>query len=1023
MLSLKNYIGLLLWVGLFPSLVHSQSSFPEDGRSSKESVYHLFENAAVHIVPGEVDTLDILIGNGVILSVGKADEMDLQENTLKHNALGYHIYPSFIELKSAYGIKPLEKRKNNPGPKYDRMTNHASSWNDAIHPELRAVDRFSPNEKVASKRREMGFGISLSHLDDGIARGSSVLCTYGKGTANDNVLASEKGMHYSFEKGSSLQDYPSSLMGAMALLRQTFYDVKWYESGAASETNFSLEALQEKDYLTKFYSQKDKYDLERISKIAAEFDQKYVVYGIGRSYQLNLESFENIEAIVAPLLTPDPYEMSDPDLSRYIDQSELLNWELAPFNPYFIEESGINLGLSADGIEKPKDFFEALKTSVAMGLDPDSAIAALTTLPARLVGMNEKIGQLKEGYIANFFISTGDILLDQDVKIISHWLKGKEYPIIDTDKIKLSGLYDLNIDDNYYELKVIGDIKYKGEVYKISEGDTLVFPANVSQQSRQVSLQFEDSTAKGYFRLSAAILNGGSIWDGSGINPEGVNIAWTAIKDRKSKTEKKESRVNMDSIPVPPNMQYPFKAFGFAERPSSENTLFENATIWTCDSIGILKNASILIIDGTIASVGQTIDPNEYLDKKHQDDFIRIDLKGKHISPGIIDEHSHIAISRGVNEATQASTAEVRIADALNPDDINIFRQLSGGVTTAQLLHGSANPIGGQSAIIKLRWGQTMDSLLFSEAPGFIKFALGENVKQSNWGDNYRSRFPQTRMGVEQVYYDYFYRAKEYGQLKTLDEARQEASKKKRKKSNPNEKSEFRTDIELETLYEILTGERFITCHSYMQSEINMLMHVADSMGFTLNTFTHILEGYKVADKMKSHGASASTFSDWWAYKFEVNDAIPHNASLLNEMGVNVGINSDDAEMGRRLNQEAAKSIKYGGMSEEDALNMVTINPAKMLHIDHRVGSIEVGKDADLVIWSDNPLSVYAIAEATYIDGIKYFDRSTIQDLEQRDKKRRAEIAKKMDEARKNGKKTQPPSRKMERYYECNSLD
>jgi imidazolonepropionase-like amidohydrolase len=293
------------------------------------------------------------------------------------------------------------------------------------------------------------------------------------------------------------------------------------------------------------------------------------------------------------------------------------------------------------------------------------------------------------------------------------------------------------------------------------------------------------------------------------------------------------------------------------------------------------------------------------------------------------------------------------------PEDISIYRQLAGGVTAAQLLHGSANAIGGQSALIKLKWGATPEAMKIDDAPGFIKCALGENVKQSNWGDRNVVRFPQTRMGVEQVFYDAFYRAKQYRMQRIS--------------------GTYRFDLELETLNEILDGKRFISCHSYVQSEVNMLMKVADSMGFKVNTFTHILEGYKVADKMKAHGVGGSTFADWWAYKFEVNDAIPYNAALMHEQGITVAINSDDAEMGRRLNQEAAKTLKYGGVSEIEAWKMVTLNPAKLLHLDHRTGSVKVGKDADLVLWTANPLSIEAKVQSTMIEGVIYFDQG--QDL------------------------------------------
>ena len=286
-----------------------------------------------------------------------------------------------------------------------------------------------------------------------------------------------------------------------------------------------------------------------------------------------------------------------------------------------------------------------------------------------------------------------------------------------------------------------------------------------------------------------------------------------------------------------------------------------------------------------------------------------IDGTGKHLTPGIIDEHSHIA-AFSINEGAHSVTSEVRIADNLNPEDISIYRELSGGVTTAHILHGSANTIGGQTQLIKLRWGVNDEELKFKGADPFIKFALGENVKRTASLQG-NTRYPDTRMGVEEVQVDAFQRAVDYeNAMKRLP-------------------ATTRRDLELDALVEVMNKKRFITCHSYVQSEILELMNVAERFGFRINTFTHILEGYKVADIMKAHGANASTFSDWWDYKLEVQDAIAYNATIMQKEGLNVCINSDDAEMARRLNQEAAKSGKYGGMSEEDAFKMVTINPAK----------------------------------------------------------------------------------------------
>jgi imidazolonepropionase-like amidohydrolase len=342
----------------------------------------------------------------------------------------------------------------------------------------------------------------------------------------------------------------------------------------------------------------------------------------------------------------------------------------------------------------------------------------------------------------------------------------------------------------------------------------------------------------------------------------------------------------------------------------------------------------------------------------------------------------------------------VRIADNIEPDDIDIYRQLSGGVTTSHILHGSANTIGGQTQLIKLRWGANDEGLKFKGSDGFIKFALGENVKRTPSTNN--NRFPDTRMGVEQVQMDAFTRAKDY----------ENALK------GPNGKF-VRRDLELDALVEIMNSKRFITCHSYVQSEIIETMKVAEKFGFKINTFTHILEGYKVADKMKAHGAAASTFSDWWAYKLEVQDAIAYNPGIMHKVGVNVAINSDDAEMARRLNQEAAKSVKYSGVSEEDALKMVTLNPAIMLHVDKTVGSIKAGKDADLVVWSDHPLSIYAKAEKTLVDGIVYFDREKDMEMRKKVQSERTRLIQKMLDEKRGGGSVGPAMPSMRKVNAC----
>jgi imidazolonepropionase-like amidohydrolase len=463
----------------------------------------------------------------------------------------------------------------------------------------------------------------------------------------------------------------------------------------------------------------------------------------------------------------------------------------------------------------------------------------------------------------------------------------------------------------------------------------------------------------------------------------------------------KKDTTKKDSLKLGP-LLYPNMAYGWKELPKQKTVLIKNATVWTNEADGVLQNTDVLIANGKIQKVGKGL----------SGEGETVDGTGKILTSGIIDEHSHIAISGDVNEATKSSSAEVRIGDVVDCDDIQVYRQLAGGVTSSHLLHGSANAIGGQTQLIKERWGLASEEMKFKNWDGFIKFALGENVKQSNWGDRQQSRFPQTRMGVEQVYTDYFTRAREY-----------DANLKKHDALDAKSKSSVapvRRDIELDALAEILNKKRFITCHSYVQSEINMLIHVADSFGFRVNTFTHILEGYKVADKMKAHGVmGASTFADWWAYKYEVYEAIPYNGALMHGVGLNVSYNSDDPEQARRLNQEAAKGMKYGGVSEQEAWKFVTLNPAKMLHVDDRVGSIKVGKDADIVLWDSNPLSQYAKPLQTYVDGIKYYDVETDKQLRDDIRKERARLIQKMIESKNKGESTQKPAMKAQVIHHC----
>ncbi|MFW2376700.1 MAG: amidohydrolase family protein, partial [Cellulophaga baltica] len=618
------------------------------------------------------------------------------------------------------------------------------------------------------------------------------------------------------------------------------------------------------------------------------------------------------------------------------------------------------------------------------GLSKTKALEALTTVPAAILGKSSKIGTLQAGSYANFLITSGDVF-EKSTTLYENWVQGNKTIVNDINVKDIRGDYSLYTNGATFKISISGEIsKPKVEIKQ----DTLKLTSKISYANDWLDLSFSTDEGDKVYRMTGLVTESDEL-SGRLILPNGKESFFKA--DKLKGFEEKEKDEKDKKAPKIMPITYPNIGYGYTSIPQQETTLFKNATVWTGEEAGVLKNTDVLVKNGKITKIGTNLNAGSAK---------VVDATGKHLTAGIIDEHTHIALL-DVNEAGQNSSAEVTMEDVVNIEDMNIYRNLAGGVTSGQLLHGSANPIGGRSAIIKLKWGESAKNMIYDNSPKFIKFALGENVKQSNWGSF--SRFPQTRMGVEQVYMNYFQRGKEYDALK--------------KSGKP-----YRYDQEMEVIAEILNGERFISCHSYVQSEINMLMKVADKFNFKINTFTHILEGYKVADKMKEHGVGASTFSDWWAYKYEVNDAIPYNAAIMHSQGITVAINSDDREMSRRLNQEAGKIVKYGGVSEEEAWKMVTINPAKLLHLDDRTGSIKVGKDADLVLWSDHPLSMYAKSEKTMVDGAVYFDLEKDKLQREAIAKERNELINMMLQEKESGKPTRKPMKKDKEEFHCDSL-
>ncbi|WP_104734253.1 amidohydrolase family protein [Hanstruepera ponticola] len=985
---------------LFPVLVlcfyfvSAQDYVPKnDGVKAENTNYVAFTNATIHTTPSEViNNGTLLIKDGKVVSSGT--NISIPKNAVVHDLSGKHIYPSFIDVYSDFGVKKPQRSERSNAPQYD-ASREGYYWNDHIRPEQNAIEHYNFDSKAAKELREAGFGVVNTHIADGIIRGSGSLIALAPNTNDaERILDDRSGQYYSTRKSvTSNQAYPTSLMGTIALLKQVNYDADWYGKGLSKVTDRSLEAFNNNKSLVQFIEAGNKMNALRFDKVGDEFNTQYVIIGGGDEYEM----INNIKAtnatFVIPINFPDAYDMEDPFLAQAVGLSELREWNQRPTNPKVLNENGVTFALTLHDLKAPKEFKEKLQKAIEYGFDEIAALESLTTIPAKTLGKEASLGQLKAGYYANFLITSGNIF-DKETTLYENWVIGDRHEITPMNAVDLRGDYDVNVAGQKYQVSISGDVnKPKSKV----KTDSQELGSSISMTDDWMTLIFSsiDTTKQDFVRLTSKIKSTEN-FNGVAILPNGNETTFYATKkvnedtseDKNSDIEKEKDHPKV--FPV----TYPNEAYGFTEKPKQETILFKNATVWTNESEGILEQTDILIKDGKIAKIGQNLSAGNAK---------VIDATGKHVTSGIIDEHSHIATA-AVNEAGHNSTAEVSIEDVVDSEDINIYRNLAGGVTSIQILHGSANPIGGRSAIIKLKWGESPDNLIYNNSPKFIKFALGENVKQSNWGDNVRSRFPQTRMGVEQMFTDYFTRAKAYDAAK--------------KSGKP-----YRKDLEMEVISEILNKERFVSCHSYVQSEINMLMKVAERFDFNINTFTHILEGYKVADKMKEHGVGGSTFSDWWAYKFEVNDAIPQNAAIMHNQGVVTAINSDDREMSRRLNQEAAKSIKYGGISEEEAWKFVTLNPAKLLHIDNHVGSIKVGKDADIVLWSDNPLSIYAKAEKTLIDGTVYFDMERDEQMRASMKREKNELTTMMLQAKNKGLKTKPIEKKIDKEFHCETIN
>ena len=946
-------------------------------------------NATIYAAPGKtIEDGTVVMRDGIITAVGAKVKIPKQATIIDMD--GKHIYAGFIE--SWLDVKTVKKD-----------TSLQANWNSNMRAYLKGADLFHPKEKSLKELHGLGFTTAHVTPKGGIFQGSSGLVQLGQ---IPKVLSNNVAQVVEYAAGGwGAKEYPTSLLGAIAFIRQGFLDADWYsksqgilakypDGNEPIQADRSLEELSiaKRNKQPFVFRTGNELYIDRSSNIADEFELDLWIMGNGYEYR----RIEEMPAsfMIIPLNFPAKPEVADPQNALQYSTEQLKHWDMAPDNAAKLADAGFQFALTSAELKDRKDFRKNLSRAVNRGLNESAALAALTTNPAKEFGQAKRLGKVAPGFIANLVVTDGNYF-DKKSKVQSVWIDGNEYEVAPDPLVDAVGDWTLREGSNSWTLSVKAD----GGSLNVDEKKLKLANYKLDQDRISFSVNADTILQKDVTRFKGTITGGKAT--GYVFYPDGSSSGWTAVLDsaktEKEKKSKKESASNLSLV-------FPEGAYGLDEDvPSPKTILINDATIWTSGEKGVLKEYDILIQDGKVKKIAINI-------SLPRGNALIIDGTGKHVTPGLIDAHSHMA-GESINEGFQNVTAEVRMRDVIEPNDVAMYRALAGGLTTINLLHGSANPIGGQNVVMKLRWGSFSDDLIFKPAPQGIKFALGENVKRvRSYG-----RYPETRMGVEQVIRDAFMAARDY--KKSWDIYNKDA-KLKRSAIPP------RRDLELDAMVEIMEGKRLVHSHSYRQDEILMLTRIAEDYGFTMATFQHVLEGYKVAERLAEHGAGASTFSDWWAYKYEVVDAIPYNGTLMTNAGVTVSFNSDSDELARRMNLEAAKAVKYGGLDEAEALKMVTINPAKQLKIDRYVGSLEVGKDADFTIWSGHPLSSYTICEQTWIEGKQYFSLEQDQYFRQRDAKLRNDLIQKILSSPDHGNKPmKPEGRRGNRFESCDALE
>ena len=1038
-------------------------------------------DALIHVtiaaMPGErlADGV-VLMKDGWIERTGAYGSFDIPAGTTIHDGTGCTVYAGFIDACVRIDSSAAARAAS---------SERGAHWNARVVPQVRAADLPVMTTDSRKELRALGFTAAALHPNAGIFRGSAQVALLGDDPRATRTVVEDAGTCVAFETTGGGDDeaswnratYPGALIGAIALQRQTFADAAWHAKSAAvwqahpsgSEPPVLANALQSLHAAANgkqrvWFDASDERNLLRADALAREMSIDAGFVGSGLEFRRLAEVRATGRPVVVPFNFPKTPDTQSPRAIDAVSLRELEQWALAPTNLAELLRAGVPAAASTVRLKNVGEFAKAARRATKCGTTEDELLAALTTNPARMLGMSNIAGEVRAGHMANLVLCKGP-LYGEDSKIREVWIAGLRHEVEPLSKFPLKGVYamaapsspggltvfpeSLTIDADErtvsFGLPKVAKLS-KEKDGKPAEGNGVEVSTatpepsakdNESPKVRADGANFDDArvgftmpskelgadgTARGTivatrdnaeltltaadgrvarWTIVAAARTGdvpdpkeerknkrasakggaGGIGGDGGIGGKGgtggADVTAKSGADGKDGASPTGDDADFDPKPVLAAIPrvFPMTEYGVDTRVAPKSLLVEHATVWTVSDRGILNDADLLIKEGKIVAVGSNL--RATLTGALTDTMI-IDGTGMHVTPGMIDCHSHTGIDGGVNEWTQNVTAEVRIADAIDPEDINWYRQLAGGLTAANQLHGSSNPIGGQNSVVKIRWGQNSSAFPLQGAIPGIKFALGENVVRG------KNRYPGSRLGVEALIRDRFQSAREWRAAQLAYQALPDNVRAQTMPPQP--------DYELQTLAEILEGKRIVHCHSYRQDEIAMLIRVADDFKFQIGTFQHVLEGYKVADEIARHGAGASSFSDWWAYKMEVMDAIPWNGEMLWKAGVVTSFNSDSDELARHMNTEATKAVRYGGLTREEAIKFVTLNPAKQLRIDAMCGSLEPGKDADFVIWSADPLSVYARCMQTWVDGVRQFDVDTDRIMRARDAQTRTAL-------------------------------